>query len=86
MLGCGLGEDRFTFFSRPDQSMRFVAVENAGPRLPPRRGHRPAVRPSFGRDKETATAANRCIVDQAAANRVLVLGFHCPFPDLRRIW
>ncbi|MEW6255136.1 MAG: MBL fold metallo-hydrolase [Pseudomonadota bacterium] len=42
-------------------------------------------RPGPDRDPEAAAAARRRIFDQAAADRVLVLGFHYPFPGLGRI-
>lgn len=42
-------------------------------------------RPGPDRDQEVAAAARRRIFDQAAADRILVLGFHHPFPGLGRI-
>ncbi len=42
-------------------------------------------RPGPDRDPETAAAARRRIFDRAAADRLLVLGFHYPFPGLGRI-
>ena len=42
-------------------------------------------RPGPDRDQEAAAAARRRIFDQAAADRMLVLGFHYPFPGLGRI-
>lgn len=42
-------------------------------------------RPGPDRDQEAAAAARRRILDQAAADRMLVLGFHYPFPGLGRI-
>lgn len=42
-------------------------------------------RPGPDRDQEAAATARRRIFDQAAADRMLVLGFHYPFPGLGRI-
>lgn len=42
-------------------------------------------RPGPDRDQETAFATRRRIFDQAAADRMLVLGFHFPFPGLGNI-
>ncbi|UEM04786.1 MBL fold metallo-hydrolase [Skermanella rosea] len=42
-------------------------------------------RPGPDRDQEAAAAARRRIFDQAAVDRMLVLGFHYPFPGLGRI-
>jgi glyoxylase-like metal-dependent hydrolase (beta-lactamase superfamily II) len=42
-------------------------------------------RPGPDRDGEAAAAARRRIFDRAAADRMLVLGFHYPFPGLGRI-
>lgn len=42
-------------------------------------------RPGPDRDQDAAAAARRRIFDQAAADRMLVLGFHYPFPGLGRI-
>ncbi|WP_061931865.1 MBL fold metallo-hydrolase [Aureimonas sp. AU22] len=42
-------------------------------------------RPGPDRDGETAAAARRRIFDRAAADCMLVLGFHFPFPGLGRI-
>ncbi len=42
-------------------------------------------RPGPDRDGETAAVARRRIFDRAAADRMLVLGFHYPFPGLGRI-
>lgn len=42
-------------------------------------------RPGPDRDKETALASRRRIFDMAAADRILVLGFHYPFPGLGRM-
>ncbi|MEO4001243.1 MBL fold metallo-hydrolase [Mesorhizobium sp. CAU 1732] len=42
-------------------------------------------RPGPDRDQETAAASRRRIFDQAASDRMLVLGFHYPFPGLGRI-
>lgn len=39
-------------------------------------------RPGPDRDKDTALASRRRIFDMAAADRLLVLGFHYPFPGL----
>lgn len=41
--------------------------------------------PGPDRDKETALASRRRIFDMAAADRLLVLGFHFPFPGLGRM-
>lgn len=41
--------------------------------------------PGPDRDKHTALASRRRIFDMAAADRVLVLGFHYPFPGLGRM-
>ncbi len=41
--------------------------------------------PGPDRDKETALASRRRIFDMAAADRLLVLGFHYPFPGLGRM-
>ena len=42
-------------------------------------------RPGPDRDKEAALQARRRIFDRAAAERMLVLGFHYPFPGLGRM-
>ncbi len=42
-------------------------------------------RPGPDRDKDTALASRRRVFDRAAADRLLVLGFHHPFPGLGRI-
>ena len=42
-------------------------------------------RPGPDRDQEAAATARRRIFDRAAADRMLVLGFHYPFPGLGRI-
>jgi glyoxylase-like metal-dependent hydrolase (beta-lactamase superfamily II) len=42
-------------------------------------------RPGPDRDKEAALAARRRIFDRAAAEQMLVLGFHYPFPGLGRM-
>ena len=42
-------------------------------------------RPGPDRDREAAATSRRRIFDQAAADRMLVLGFHYPFPGLGRI-
>lgn len=42
-------------------------------------------RPGPDRDQEAAASARQRIFDQAAADRMLVLGFHYPFPGLGRI-
>lgn len=42
-------------------------------------------RPGPDRDQETAAASRQRIFDRAAAERMLVLGFHFPFPGLGRI-
>jgi glyoxylase-like metal-dependent hydrolase (beta-lactamase superfamily II) len=42
-------------------------------------------RPGPDRDQEAAATARHRIFDQAAADRMLVLGFHYPFPGLGRI-
>jgi glyoxylase-like metal-dependent hydrolase (beta-lactamase superfamily II) len=42
-------------------------------------------RPGPDRDKDTALASRHRIFDMAAADRLLVLGFHYPFPGLGRI-
>lgn len=42
-------------------------------------------RPGPDRDQETAAQSRRRIFDMAAADGVLVLGFHYPFPGLGRI-
>nr|WP_132032063.1 MBL fold metallo-hydrolase [Aquabacter spiritensis] len=42
-------------------------------------------RPGPDRDKEAALAARRRIFDRAAADEMLVLGFHYPFPGLGRM-
>jgi glyoxylase-like metal-dependent hydrolase (beta-lactamase superfamily II) len=42
-------------------------------------------RPGPDRDQEAAAQARRRIFDRAAADRLLVLGFHYPFPGLGRI-
>lgn len=42
-------------------------------------------RPGPDRDQEAAAAARRRIFDRAAAEGMLVLGFHYPFPGLGRI-
>ncbi|MDQ2185817.1 MBL fold metallo-hydrolase [Alcaligenaceae bacterium A4P071] len=41
--------------------------------------------PGPDRDKETAQAARQRIFDRAASERMLVLGFHYPFPGLGRM-
>lgn len=41
--------------------------------------------PGPDRDKETALASRKRIFDMAAADRLLVLGFHYPFPGLGRM-
>jgi glyoxylase-like metal-dependent hydrolase (beta-lactamase superfamily II) len=41
--------------------------------------------PGPDRDKDTALASRRRIFDMAAADRLLVLGFHYPFPGLGRL-
>jgi glyoxylase-like metal-dependent hydrolase (beta-lactamase superfamily II) len=41
--------------------------------------------PGPDRDKNTALQSRRRIFDQAAADRLLVLGFHYPFPGLGRM-
>ncbi len=41
--------------------------------------------PGPDRDKDAALASRRRIFDMAAADRLLVLGFHYPFPGLGRI-
>lgn len=41
--------------------------------------------PGPDRDKETALSSRRRIFDQAAADRIPVLGFHFPFPGLGRM-
>lgn len=41
--------------------------------------------PGPDRDKETALASRRRVFDQAAADRIPVLGFHFPFPGLGRL-
>ncbi len=41
--------------------------------------------PGPDRDKDTALASRRRIFDMAAADRLLVLGFHYPFPGLGRM-
>jgi glyoxylase-like metal-dependent hydrolase (beta-lactamase superfamily II) len=41
--------------------------------------------PGPDRDKEAALASRRRIFDQAAADRIAVLGFHFPFPGLGRM-
>ncbi|WP_297009277.1 MBL fold metallo-hydrolase [Thalassospira sp.] len=41
--------------------------------------------PGPDRDKETALASRRRIFDMAATDRLLVLGFHYPFPGLGRM-
>ncbi|MGL4234745.1 MBL fold metallo-hydrolase [Tabrizicola sp.] len=41
--------------------------------------------PGPDRDKDTALASRRRIFDMAAADRMLVLGFHFPFPGLGRM-
>lgn len=42
-------------------------------------------RPGPDRDQEAAATARHRIFDQAAADRMLILGFHYPFPGLGRI-
>jgi len=42
-------------------------------------------RPGPDRDQETAAASRQRIFDRAAAERMLVLGFHYPFPGLGHI-
>ncbi|MFF0950299.1 MBL fold metallo-hydrolase [Rhizobium leguminosarum] len=42
-------------------------------------------RPGPDRDKDTALASRRRIFDMAATDRLLVLGFHYPFPGLGRM-
>lgn len=42
-------------------------------------------RPGPDRDKETALQSRRRIFDRAATDKLLVLGFHYPFPGLGRI-
>jgi glyoxylase-like metal-dependent hydrolase (beta-lactamase superfamily II) len=42
--------------------------------------------PGPDRDKDTALASRRRIFDMAAADRLLVLGFHYPFPGLGRMF
>lgn len=42
-------------------------------------------RPGPDRDKEAALSARRRIFDQAAAERIAVLGFHFPFPGLGHV-
>jgi glyoxylase-like metal-dependent hydrolase (beta-lactamase superfamily II) len=42
-------------------------------------------RPDPDRDKDAALQSRRRIFDQAAADRLLVLGFHYPFPGLGRM-
>lgn len=42
-------------------------------------------RPGPDRDRDAALASRRRIFDRAAAERMLVLGFHHPFPGLGRI-
>ncbi|WP_458094443.1 MBL fold metallo-hydrolase [Roseomonas sp. WA12] len=42
-------------------------------------------RPGPDRDRDAALEARRRIFDRAAADRLLVLGFHYPFPGLGRI-
>lgn len=42
-------------------------------------------RPGPDRDQDAAAAVRRRIFDRAAADRMLVLGFHFPFPGLGRI-
>ncbi|MBH0239441.1 MBL fold metallo-hydrolase [Methylobrevis albus] len=42
-------------------------------------------RPGPDRDKDTALQSRRRIFDQAATDRLLVLGFHYPFPGLGRM-
>lgn len=42
-------------------------------------------RPGPDSDKDTALASRRRIFDMAAADRLLVLGFHYPFPGLGRL-
>lgn len=42
-------------------------------------------RPGPDRDKDAALASRRRIFDRAAAERMLVLGFHYPFPGLGRM-
>nr|WP_274425524.1 MBL fold metallo-hydrolase [Chelativorans sp. YIM 93263] len=42
-------------------------------------------RPGPDRDQEAAATTRQRIFDQAAADRMLVLGFHYPFPGLGRI-
>jgi glyoxylase-like metal-dependent hydrolase (beta-lactamase superfamily II) len=41
--------------------------------------------PGPDRDKETALASRRRVFDQAATDRIPVLGFHFPFPGLGRL-
>jgi glyoxylase-like metal-dependent hydrolase (beta-lactamase superfamily II) len=41
--------------------------------------------PGPDRDKDAALQSRRRIFDQAAADRLLVLGFHYPFPGLGRM-
>ncbi|UEM24213.1 MBL fold metallo-hydrolase (plasmid) [Skermanella mucosa] len=41
--------------------------------------------PGPDRDKDTAQASRRRIFDMAAADQILVLGFHFPFPGLGRM-
>jgi glyoxylase-like metal-dependent hydrolase (beta-lactamase superfamily II) len=41
--------------------------------------------PGPDRDKDAALKSRRRIFDQAAADRILVLGFHYPFPGLGRM-
>ena len=42
-------------------------------------------KPGPDRDKDAAAAARKRIFDRAAADRLLVLGFHYPFPGLGRM-
>ena len=42
-------------------------------------------KPGPDRDKDAASAARRRIFDRAAVDRLLVLGFHYPFPGLGRM-
>lgn len=42
-------------------------------------------RPGPDRDKDTALASRRRIFDMAATDKLLVLGFHYPFPGLGRL-
>lgn len=42
-------------------------------------------RPGPDRDKDAALASRRRIFDRAVADRLLVLGFHYPFPGLGRV-